>query len=405
MNKVETQYTNWVYPLPVQDMQKAIADGSYTEIGDPMIEWPRFWPNKRGIGKLDVLIAGCGTNQAAYYACRNPNWNVTGIDLSDSSLEHQKILKNKHNLTNLILKKLDLLQVQMLNQNFDLIVSSGVLHHLPDPNLGLNALKEVLRTDGVMNLMVYGASLRLGVYMMQNVFRELDFKQSKEDVDLVRLTIASLHPNHAVKRYTNEALDLKYDAGIVDTFLHPQDKPYYVDEIFALTRDAGLEFISWLDPLDYSLEAHIPLTHPLWNKLKNISKEKQAHICDLLVQGRGVHRWVAGHPDYAKKIVIPEEFNQLLQCSLILNPNITILEKSTPDKKVGVKCKRYKHEFEISHHLSRILEELNGTNSIKDVIDRIIDNDIERVKMYQITIREVKKLYDFGHLYIRLNNV
>lgn len=122
MRAVESQYTKWVYPIPIDDMQTAIADGSYWEIGDPILYQPLFWPHRRQIERLDILVAGCGTVQAAYYACRNPNWNVTGIDLSDASLAHQNKLKRRHGLDNLRLKKCDVTKAAMLGKSYDFIV-------------------------------------------------------------------------------------------------------------------------------------------------------------------------------------------------------------------------------------------------------------------------------------------
>ncbi len=53
---------------------------------------------------LDILIAGCGTNQAAVFAFGNSDANVVGIDISQPSLDHQRYLKDKHGLTNLQLQ-------------------------------------------------------------------------------------------------------------------------------------------------------------------------------------------------------------------------------------------------------------------------------------------------------------
>ena len=65
-------------------------------------------------------------------------------------------LKQKHNLHNLALYHLNLEETASLERTFDLIVSSGVLHHLPNPGAGLRALREVLKPHGVMSLMLYG---------------------------------------------------------------------------------------------------------------------------------------------------------------------------------------------------------------------------------------------------------
>ena len=61
---VQAQYERWVYPEPVVDMVAAIQAGEYAEIGTPADYWPLFWPSRRGADDLDILIVGCGTNQA-----------------------------------------------------------------------------------------------------------------------------------------------------------------------------------------------------------------------------------------------------------------------------------------------------------------------------------------------------
>lgn len=408
-NKVEKQYTNWVYPDPIEDMQIAISKGEYLEIGDPLMYWPLMWPHKRSIDKLDILIAGCGSNQAAYYACRNPNWNVLGIDLSDSSLAHQKKLKHKHNLTNLRLEKLDLTKVESLGLDFDFITSTGVLHHLPDPDEGLAALKSVLRPEGVINLMVYGTSLRLGVYMLQEVFRTLGFKQIKSDIDIVRATVDSLHPEHVLRRYVKAGYDLKYDAGMVDTFLHPQDRSYSVKEVFKFTRDAGLEFLSWCDPIEYSLEAAIPKNHPIWKKIhtSKIENEEKYHIYDLLLQDRGTHRWLCSHPEYVNKHKVTFEIDEFLEYSLLLHRTIKILKPSDLQKKDSAIFNRnnfsVQYEFKISHDLALLINVLSrGEKTIGQALASLNTDYLDRSELIDKLRLEIKSLYERGHIYVLL---
>ena len=56
---------------------------------------------------------------------------------------------------------------------FDQIVCTGVLHHLHDPDLGLRSLRSVLMPNGAMQLMVYAAYGRAGIYMVQEYCRLL----------------------------------------------------------------------------------------------------------------------------------------------------------------------------------------------------------------------------------------
>lgn len=399
---VENQYTNWVYPLPIDDMRMAVAGGSYWEIGDPFLYWPMMWPRKRGVEKLDVLVAGCGTNQAAYYACRNPNWNVIGVDLSEPSLAHQNYLKEKHALNNLTLVKMNLLEIESLKKSFDFITSTGVLHHLPEPDAGLKVLSNVLRPEGVINLMVYGKSLRLGVYLLQEVFRLIGLQQTPEDVALVRTTVDSLAPDHVVKRYTKNATDLQYDAGMVDTFLHPQDQAYFAKDVFSFTRRAGLEFLSWCDPIEYSLEAAIPPQHPLWSKLKNLDDETAAQVSDLLVQLRGTHRWLCAHPDFVRRNKVSFDGEDMLDYSIVAHRDFKIIEPSDLTNKTSAKCMRQHEKFELDYRLAAVLARLNMSNTIRQVIKTFNLSQEEERNALELCREGFKALHKRGHIYVLL---
>jgi len=59
------------------------------------------WPDKAYRTDLKVLVAGCGTSQAAKHALRQPSSQVIGIDFSQTSVRQTEALKRKYNLTNL----------------------------------------------------------------------------------------------------------------------------------------------------------------------------------------------------------------------------------------------------------------------------------------------------------------
>lgn len=402
INPVQNQYKNWAYPLPITDMADAIASGSYWEIGDPMLYWPLFRPNQRDADGLRILVAGCGTVQAAYYALRNPTWSVVGIDFSESSLAHQVALKERHQLENLELHKLDLEDVATLGKEFDFITCTGVLHHLPNPKSGLIALRNVLSPEGVINLMVYGSSLRLGVYMLQEVFRELQFKQTPADVDIVRNVIQTLPQDHVAQKYINAVSDLDYDSGLVDTFLHPQDLSFDVKGIYDLARSCGLEFISWCDPILYSLKHHIPSQHPLWGKLEGISGEASAHICDLLVQRQGTHRWFVGHPDYVKSIQIQFEGDDFLNYTIIPHRNFLLNRIGDLASNTPAECSRDGYAFQVSVGLARLMALLNGSNNISTVLRDEGGEKILGSTSLDVLKKEIQSLWSLGHIYILL---
>jgi len=210
-----------------------------------------LWPTGRPAGRLKILVAGCGTVQAAYSAYMNPDDEVVGIDLSEAALAHERFLQERHGLTNLKLFRGDLLEAGSLGSSFDVILCTGVLHHMADPAAGLAALREVLDPHGVMVLMLYGQTVRTGVYMLQDAFRRMRIDQSDDGVAMVRRILGELPHRHYAQDYIRAAAELKHDAAIVDTFLHPQDRAYTVPQVLDLVASAGLAFQNWVDNFPY----------------------------------------------------------------------------------------------------------------------------------------------------------
>ncbi len=131
--------------------------------------------------------------------------SVVGIDVSRASLQHEDLLKKKHGLANLTLHHLRIEDVATLGADFDFIICHGVLHHLASPVAGLSALANVLRTDGVIDIMVYGKYGRLGVGVLQDLFRVMRLEQDPPGVQVVKDTLAALSPAHPVQTHRRMA--------------------------------------------------------------------------------------------------------------------------------------------------------------------------------------------------------
>src|SRR5262245_37656912 len=150
---VEAFYARHPYPPPVTNLDRARDE--WQDANRDRAEYHLLWPDKAYRPDLDILIAGCGTWQAARYALCRPAARIVGIDVSATSIEHTERLKRKYDLTNLEIRQLRVEQIGELKQRFDLIVCTGVIHHLADPDAGMRALRSVMKPDGAMHLMVY----------------------------------------------------------------------------------------------------------------------------------------------------------------------------------------------------------------------------------------------------------
>lgn len=296
--RVAAQYTAYSYPEAFTDLDAKMAAG-YIDLGDPAFFGPMFWPEGRQ-NPPRILVAGCGTVQAAVIAYSNPDSQVVGIDISDASLGHQRYLRQTFGLDNLELYHGDLRDVGKIGGTFDLIVSTGVLHHMAKPEEGLAALKSVLSPDGAMFIMLYASIGRAGVYLLQDAFRRMGLSQSPEDVAFVRGLLDTLPPGHPVQWYRNCATDLGYDAGIVDTFLHPQDRAYDVSQILAWVKDAGLGFQGWLENDRYEPYAH--LAPAVAARVEKLPDEERWATVEGLLGTAMRHLFILRHPDRVHRV-------------------------------------------------------------------------------------------------------
>src|SRR5688572_4869516 len=189
-------YTQHPYPPPIDNLDR--ARDMYKDENVLRSEFHLFWPDREYRAEMDVLVAGCGTWQAAKYAICHPAARVVAIDVSPTSLEHTEKLKQKYNLANLEPRELPIENAADLDHQFDHIVCTGVLHHLADPDAGLRALSSLLKPDGTMYLMLYAPYGRTGVHMIQEYCRKLGVGTSQQEVSDLTAVLREVPQNHPV---------------------------------------------------------------------------------------------------------------------------------------------------------------------------------------------------------------
>jgi len=242
-DEIQAFYERHPYPPPVDDLERyrRLWQDDRRRRADHHL----VWPARRFERAPAVLVAGCGTSQAAKHALRWPDARVTGIDVSAASVRATLALKRKHDLRNLEVRELPLEQVGELGATFDLIVCTGVLHHLADPDVGLAALRDVLAPTGAMQLMVYAPYGRTGVYMIQQLCRRIGVGPTARDIEDLVTALEALPPGHPLDHLLREAPDFQDDSALADALLNPRDRAYSVPEVFELVERAGLAFGRW----------------------------------------------------------------------------------------------------------------------------------------------------------------
>ena len=248
-DEISRFYDRHPYPPPIVDLDHEVdawADGLRRRV-----EHARLWSSLPYRDDHTILVAGCGTSQAARYAVRYPSARIVGIDVSPTSLDATQRLLERHDLTNVELHRLPIEQVASLGRSFEHIVCTGVLHHLTDPVVGLRALRDVLAPEGALRLMVYATYGRFGVHVIQEYCRRLGIGPTPDEIADLVSTLRELPNGHPISHLLRDTPDFRDDDALADALLNPRDRSYTVPEVFHLIEAAGMRFGRWVRQAPY----------------------------------------------------------------------------------------------------------------------------------------------------------
>ena len=278
-DEVRDFYDRYPYPQPVESLEQYRR--LWRDQPRRRADYHLFWPSRSYREDLSILVAGCGTSQAVRHAMRWPEAQVTGIDVSATSVRCTETLRRTHGLSNLCVHQLPIERVHELGTRFDQIVCTGVLHHLADPDVGLAALRDVLKPDGAMHLMVYAPYGRTGIYMLQEFCRRLGIRATDAGIRDLVVALRELPHGHPLEQLLNDAPDFQQAAALADALLHPQDRAYSVPQLFDFIEGGGLKFGRWIKQAPYSPHCGVLAQIPQTSRLRELTVAEQYAAVEL----------------------------------------------------------------------------------------------------------------------------
>ena len=294
--EVRAFYEHYPYPAPVDSLEKYRRFGQDRQ--KRRVDYHLFWPARSYKEDLSILIAGCGTSQAAKHAMRWPAAQVTAIDFSATSVRCTEELKRKYDLDNLQVHQLPIERAGDLKMSFDQIICTGVLHHLAAPDAGLRALRNVLKPDGgVMHLMVYAPYGRTGIYMLQEFCRRIGVHANDEEIRDLIVALTALPSGHPLENLLRETPDFRQEAALADALLNPQDRSYSVPQLFDFIEKAGLTFGRWLKQAPYTPHCGVVAKIPQASRLAQLPIPEQYAAVELFRGTMVRHSMVAYRDD------------------------------------------------------------------------------------------------------------
>ena len=230
----ESPYPKWIdlglilSPAPIAKVVKALkvrlADHKIFEVEAPAI-----------------LIAGCGTGQHSIdTAARFKNAKVLAIDLSLSSLAYAQRKTEAFGVQNLEYMQADLLDLGQLNKTFDIIESSGVLHHMEKPMAGWKVLVSCLKVGGLMKIGLYSELARQHIAKMREEIQQLNTETDHIGMKRFRNgVIRSKAPHHQL---IISSPDFHSMGSLQDLLFHVQEHHFTIPQIQHCLTKLGLKF-------------------------------------------------------------------------------------------------------------------------------------------------------------------
>jgi SAM-dependent methyltransferase len=373
MDAVEGFYDDHPYPPPVADLDR------YREAwSDPdrlRVEYHLMWPRTEYRQDLEILVAGCGTSQAAKHALRQPAARVAGIDVSATSLRHTRELKRRYGLKNLEVRQLPIERVHELGRRFDKVVCTGVLHHLADADAGLRALRSVLKPDGALYLMVYAPYGRAGIYMLQEYCRQLGVGTSQREIEDLIAVLRTLPNGHPLVPVLRDAPDMRRPDALADALLHPRDRAYTVPQLFDFVERNGCRFGRWYRKAQYLPQCGALAATPHAARLTGLPAREQYAAVELYRGTIARHSFIANRDDHpGESQMIWTGDNRWQSYVPIRRPRTICVQKNLPPGAAGVLINQA-HTYTdlilpIDRYEKRLFEAIDGRRTIAEVVDR-----------------------------------
>jgi SAM-dependent methyltransferase len=178
-----------------------------------------------------------------------PGARVLAVDLSLSSLAYARRKTHALGLGNIDYAQADILRLDAIGRTFDLIESTGVLHHLADPLAGLRVLVKLLRPRGLMHLGFYSESGRQPMVAARRFIAQRGYRATAADIRRCRQELMAGKPANLPD--LAELGDFFSTSSCRDLLFHVAERRMTLPEIEAFLAAEGLALVG------FQLEAHV----------------------------------------------------------------------------------------------------------------------------------------------------
>jgi SAM-dependent methyltransferase len=177
-------------------------------------------------GNARIVEIGCGTGQMCVYLA-GADRIVVGADLARASLQLGASAARRFGLDRVLFVEADLHQSALRARSFDVVYSSGVLHHTPDPRAAFARLAQLARPGGILVVGVYNAFARFPLRLRRTI---------------ARVTGLRMIPFDPVLRDRRHE-PARREAWVRDQYQHPEEHRHTLAEVQGWLEENGVEYL------------------------------------------------------------------------------------------------------------------------------------------------------------------
>ena len=172
-----------------------------------------------------IIECGCGTGQLTNFLSVAGRTAV-GSDMCLNSLRMAQDFKEKNALKRAQFIQMNLFRPCFAPGTFDLVVSSGVLHHTSDPYLGFQTISKLVKPNGYILIGLYHKYGRLSTDLRRIIFRMTGDRLAGLD-----------------SRMGEKISNARKASWFNDQYKNPHESKHTIAEVLGWLKDAGFSFV------------------------------------------------------------------------------------------------------------------------------------------------------------------
>lgn len=177
-------------------------------------------------GDAKVLELGCGTGQMSLFLATAQR-TVIGADLTRASLELGAAAARRFGVERVRFVETDLRNPGLRRGAFDVVYSSGVLHHTPDPRRAFAAMAQLVKPGGIVIVGLYNSYARLPHRLRRMLARATGFR---------------IVPFDPILR-DRQSEPARRDAWFRDQYQHPEEHRHTLAEVQSWFAENDVDYL------------------------------------------------------------------------------------------------------------------------------------------------------------------